>query len=151
METSRRKALGRGLEELFNNEPMDYEKIEEKIIEESNNEEIVIIGGGLSGLTTAYYLSKAGKKVVLLEKDKICNHTSGNTTAKITSQHGLIYTYLINTYGEQFAKDYLFANEEAIKNIKKIIDTENIDCEFEKQSNFVYTTDKLEINKIKKD
>jgi len=43
METSRRKALGRGLEELFNNEPMDYEKIEEKIIEESNNEEIVEI------------------------------------------------------------------------------------------------------------
>lgn len=41
METSRRKALGRGLEELFNNEPMDYEKIEEKIIDESTNEEIV--------------------------------------------------------------------------------------------------------------
>jgi len=41
METSRRKALGRGLEELFNNEPMDYEKIEEKIIEESTNEEII--------------------------------------------------------------------------------------------------------------
>jgi len=41
METSRRKALGRGLEELFNNEPMEYEKIEEKIIEETNNEEIV--------------------------------------------------------------------------------------------------------------
>lgn len=41
METSRRKALGRGLEELFNNEPMDYEKIEEKIIDEATNEEIV--------------------------------------------------------------------------------------------------------------
>ena len=41
METSRRKALGRGLEELFNNEPMEYNKIEEKIIEETNNEEIV--------------------------------------------------------------------------------------------------------------
>lgn len=43
METSRRKALGRGLEELFNNEPMDYEKIEEKIAETANNEEIVEI------------------------------------------------------------------------------------------------------------
>lgn len=43
METSRRKALGRGLEELFNNEPMDYEKIEEKIVETANNEEIVEI------------------------------------------------------------------------------------------------------------
>lgn len=41
METSRRKALGRGLEELFNNEPMDYERIEEKIMDESTNEEIV--------------------------------------------------------------------------------------------------------------
>ena len=41
METSKRKALGRGLEELFNNEPMDYEKIEEKIMDESTNEEIV--------------------------------------------------------------------------------------------------------------
>ena len=43
METSRRKALGRGLEELFNNEPMDYEKIEEKIVETANNEEIIEI------------------------------------------------------------------------------------------------------------
>ncbi len=43
METSRRKALGRGLEELFNNEPLDYEKMEEKIINSSTNEEIVEI------------------------------------------------------------------------------------------------------------
>lgn len=41
METSKRKALGRGLEELFNNEPLNYEKIEEKIIETTSNEEIV--------------------------------------------------------------------------------------------------------------
>ena len=43
METSRRKALGRGLEELFNNEPIDYERIEEKIIESTTKEEIVEI------------------------------------------------------------------------------------------------------------
>jgi len=43
METSRRKALGRGLEELFNNEPIAYEKIEEKIMNETTNEEILEI------------------------------------------------------------------------------------------------------------
>ena len=43
METSRRRALGRGLEELFNNEPIAYEKIEEKIMKDSTNEEIVEI------------------------------------------------------------------------------------------------------------
>ncbi|MBE6146745.1 MAG: ParB/RepB/Spo0J family partition protein [Firmicutes bacterium] len=41
METTRRKALGRGLEELFNNEPINYEQIEEKIITTTPKEEIV--------------------------------------------------------------------------------------------------------------
>lgn len=40
METPKRKALGRGLEELFNNEPMDFEKMEEKIITSTPKEEI---------------------------------------------------------------------------------------------------------------
>ena len=39
METKRR-ALGRGLEELFNNEPLDYDKLENKIIEETSKDEI---------------------------------------------------------------------------------------------------------------
>ena len=42
-ENNRRKALGRGLEELFNNEPMNYSSIEEKIIEETPKEEIIEI------------------------------------------------------------------------------------------------------------
>ncbi len=43
METNRRRALGRGLEELFNNEPIDYEKIEEKIITTTPKEAITEI------------------------------------------------------------------------------------------------------------
>ncbi len=73
----------------------------------------------------------------------------GNTTAKITSQHGLFYTYLMNTFGADFAKSYLDANEKAISNIKEIIDCENIDCDFEWQDNFVYTDLKEEEKKIK--
>lgn len=40
---SKRRALGRGLEELFNNEPLDYDKLENKIIEETSKDEIVEI------------------------------------------------------------------------------------------------------------
>jgi len=39
----KRRALGRGLEELFNNEVLDYSKVEEKIIEETPKEEIEMI------------------------------------------------------------------------------------------------------------
>ena len=63
----------------------------------------------------------------------------GNTTAKITSSHGLFYHYLINTFGTEFAKSYLDANEQAIKNIYEIIHTEKFECDFEWQDNFVYT------------
>ena len=113
--------------------------------------DVCIIGAGIFGLTCGYYLSKAGLKVTVIDKSDVARKTTGHTTAKITSQHGLFYTYLVDTYGEQFAKDYLFANQEAIENIKNIIDMENIKCDFERQSNFVYTTDKSEVNKIKKE
>lgn len=41
MEQTRRRALGRGLEELFNNEPIEYEQIEEKIKEQTTSDEII--------------------------------------------------------------------------------------------------------------
>lgn len=75
----------------------------------------------------------------------------GNTTAKITSEHGLFYDYLINTFSFDFAKDYLDANQEAISNIKNIIDSEHIDCDFEFQDNYVFTNLEDEVIKIKKE
>ena len=36
------------------------------------NKDIVVIGAGLTGLTTAYYLSRAGKDVMLMDKEKRC-------------------------------------------------------------------------------
>ena len=37
---NKRRALGRGLEELFNNEPLDYGKVEEKILNEATKDSI---------------------------------------------------------------------------------------------------------------
>ena len=58
--------------------------------------DIVIIGGGIAGITTAYLLKDTGLKIVILEKDRILHGTTGYTTAKITSQHQLVYDFLIN-------------------------------------------------------
>lgn len=111
--------------------------------------DVCIIGGGLTGISTGYYLSKEGKKVVILEKDNVCSHTSGGSTGKITSQHGLIYKYLYDSKGEEFAKKYFEANNKAIKNIEDIINEENIECDFEKKSAFVFAESDKEIEKIK--
>ena len=111
--------------------------------------DVCIIGAGIFGITCAYYLSKKGFNVVVLDKDNISRKTTGHTTAKITSQHGLFYNYLVNSYDKSFAKDYLEANEKAILNIKKIIDDENINCDFEFQNSYVYTESKQEIDMLK--
>ncbi len=111
--------------------------------------DVCIIGAGIFGLTTAYYLSKLGYKVTVIERGKVSRKTTAKTTAKITSQHGLIYKYLIDSQGKELAKQYLNANEKAIKNIKEIIDNEKIDCDFEFQNSYVYTTDSKEIGKIR--
>lgn len=113
--------------------------------------DVCIIGGGLTGLTTAYYLSKNNLSVVLLEKSKLCEHTSGNTTGKITSQHDLFYDYLLQSEGKEKAKQYYEANEQAISNIEEIIQEEQIDCDFEKQDAYVFTQKSEEIQKIKRE
>ena len=110
--------------------------------------DICIIGAGLTGLSCVYYLSRLGFNVIIVDKDKICQKASGNTTGKITYQHNLIYDYLIRSYGEKFAKAYLNANKDAILNIKNIIDTENIYCDFKYLSNYIYTTNQSDLTKI---
>lgn len=126
-------------------------KIFENNINNKNDIEsdVCIIGAGIFGITCAYYLTNLGFKVTVLEKDFVGSKTTGHTTGKITSQHGLFYRYLTDSYDEKFAKDYLDANEEAIKNIKDIIDTEKIKCDFEYQNNYVYATTDTELEALK--
>ena len=122
----------------------NYPKLDSNI-----SSDVCIIGGGITGIATAYKLKNSGLKVSLLEASRIGMGVSANTTAKITSQHGLFYNYLINSYGFDTAKKYLDSNEEAIKDIENIVKTENIDCNFEFQDNYVYTCSKDYIQKIK--
>ena len=109
---------------------------------------VCIIGGGLTGLSTAYYLSKK-VSVAVVEKDRICSHTSGKTTGKITSQHGLFYEYLINSENKEFAKKYLKANEKAIDNIENIIKESQGECDFEREDAYVFTMQETKVDQIK--
>ena len=119
-------------------------------LEKDKSTDVCIVGAGIFGLTCGYYLTKQGYNVVLLEKEKdIASKTTGHTTAKITSQHNLIYKYLIDSLGESIAKKYLYANQNAIENIAKIVEEEKIDCDFERQNSYVYTNNLDELEKIK--
>lgn len=121
------------------------------VLGEDKTCDVCIIGGGITGVSCAYYLSKQGYKTIVLERDRIASKTTGHTTAKLTSQHDLFYDYLIMSKGEKFARAYYKANEQAIDNIEEIINNENIDCDFERESHFVYTNDLETVGKLEKE
>ena len=129
------------------------EKTKEKFpeLEKDLETQVCIIGAGILGISTAYYLTQKGYNVTILERDKIANRVTGHTTAKITSQHGLIYHYLLNQYGKEFARKYYLANQKSIQEIEKIITQNQIECDFERQNSCVYTTNQSEIEKIEEE
>lgn len=101
--------------------------------------DILIIGGGMTGILCAYMLHQRNIPYVLVEADTLCSGITKNTTAKITSQHGLIYDKLIRKFGMQRAKQYLQANEMALSKYRELC--KNIDCDFEEHASYVYSLD----------
>jgi glycine/D-amino acid oxidase-like deaminating enzyme len=112
------KRFGGGIIKSIWQEDVDLPKFD--AVNDDFETDVLIIGGGICGILCAYWLDKAGVKYALLEGGKICNKTTGNTTAKITSQHGLIYNKISNKYSIDIAKMYLEANENAIFEYEKI-------------------------------
>ncbi|WP_026478567.1 FAD-dependent oxidoreductase [Alkaliphilus transvaalensis] len=110
--------------------------------------DVAIVGGGMVGISTAYLLNKHGINVAILEADHILQGTTGHTTAKITSQHGLIYNKIKTSLGGEFAKQYADANESAIRMIEAIAQENNIECDLIPQSAYVYTQRDGYIDKI---
>lgn len=101
---------------------------------------VLIVGGGIAGLLCAHVLNEAGVDCVLVEAEEICGGVTGNTTAKITAQHGLIYHTLLERFGEERTRKYLEANLLALKKYRKLC--KNVDCDFEDKDAYVYSTDK---------
>ena len=87
------------------------------------------------------------ENVVLIDTDEIASGNTKNTTAKITSQHDLIYDKLISEFGEEKARQYAKANELAIKKYKEIIEERKIDCDFEEKSAYVYSLNEIDNTK----
>ncbi|MGN1333737.1 MAG: FAD-dependent oxidoreductase [Anaerovoracaceae bacterium] len=103
--------------------------------------DVLIIGGGITGILCAHFLQERGVDYVLCEAGTVCSGTTGNTTAKITAQHGLIYNKILKGMGLEAAAMYLHANLAAVEKFAELC-TE-IDCNFERKTSYVYSKESL--------
>jgi len=107
-------------------------------LEQDIRTDVLVIGGGLAGILTAYQLTKSGVSCVLIEADRICQSVSGHTTAKITSQHGLIYHQLLRRFGPEKAKLYYHANQQALEEYRRL--AVRVHCDFSRKDNYIYSS-----------
>ena len=93
-----------------------------------------VIGGGMAGVLTAWLLKEAGVESVVLEAQRLGSGQTRNTTAKITSQHGLIYDKLTRRFGAEQAGQYARVNQRAIAEYRRIVRELAIDCALEERA-----------------
>ncbi len=103
--------------------------------------DVAVVGAGIVGLTAAYLLAQAGLSVAVLEASRIGRQVTGRSTAKITSQHALIYRRLIDTLGIDHAQRYAEANRSGAQQICSWVDELGIACDLEPKDAYTYTCD----------
>lgn len=99
--------------------------------------EILIIGGGMAGVLCALHLKEAGKKVTVVEANRIGYGVTARTTAVLTAQHDYLYQDMIRDFNMETAKAYLHANVKAVSNFRKL--SERIPCDFEDMPSIQFT------------
>lgn len=100
--------------------------------------EVCVIGAGIAGLTTAYLLAKAGKRVVVLEDGAIGGGETGRTTAHLSNALDDRYYVLERLHGAEGARTAAASHTAAIDQIESIVRDEAIDCAFQRLDGYLF-------------
>lgn len=96
--------------------------------------DIIIVGSGIAGISSAYFLKEAGYKVIVLEKNTISSGATGQSTGVLWYGSGLNLVPSIKNFGKVKATKLWLETDKSIKQIKSLIERNDIDCELRSPS-----------------
>lgn len=131
------------------NQEKEKEKYENSAIVKQTD--VLIIGGGITGLTTAYFLMDKKQDITLIDQGKIGNGITAKATAKINFLQGICYQTIEKKFSKKASQLYFKSQIEATNIIKSIVKKHKIDCDLEQVDAFIFTNEKNNITKIKKE
>lgn len=127
----------------FTNKPVWQTKEHKKEFPSLNNDlrvDVAIVGGGITGITAAYELSKAGKKVVVLEAREVGKGTSGTSTGNLYVSIGEHLFSIKEKHSEETLQKVAQSRQMAIDYIQARIKEYSIECEFKRVPFHLFTT-----------
>ncbi|MBQ9459728.1 MAG: FAD-dependent oxidoreductase [Oscillospiraceae bacterium] len=111
-----------------------YPRLEERLYAD-----VAVVGGGMAGILTAFSLSRAGLRVVLLEENRLARGVTARTTARVSAQHGLFCERLTRDFGQHLARQYVLAQLHAVKQYRDLVSALGVDCGLTEQTSYLYT------------
>ena len=110
--------------------------------------DVCIVGAGIAGMTTAYLLGRAGKRVVVLDDGPIAGGESGRTTAHLSWALDDFYTEIERMHGRGGARIAAESHIAAVNRIETIVREERIDCDFERVDGYWFAEDESGVKEL---
>ncbi|MGX1128330.1 glycine/D-amino acid oxidase-like deaminating enzyme/nitrite reductase/ring-hydroxylating ferredoxin subunit [Streptomyces glaucescens] len=111
--------------------------------------DVAVVGAGVAGLSTAWELVRRGRRVAVLEADRIAAGVTGHTTAKLSAQHTLIYDRLRRSRGEEGARLYARSQTEAIRRAAEIAHELGVDCDWEDTASYTFVQGRHRVPEVR--
>ena len=113
--------------------------------------DVAIVGGGITGITAAQLLSRAGRRVVVLEALQVGKGTTGYSTGNL---HVVVDDYLYKVrqkWGDDVLRAVVKSRQETIDLIERLIGEYAIDCGFARRPHYLFATDESQLETLQKE
>lgn len=113
--------------------------------------DVCVIGAGIAGLSTAYMLLKEGKRVVVLDRERLGLGETGLTSAHLSNALDDKYSNLERLHGADGARLAAESHTMAIDMIERIQAEENIECEFKRVNGYLFLAPEESVDELVKE
>jgi len=113
--------------------------------------DVAVVGGGVTGVTLALLLAERGVDVALLDANRLGCGVTGYTTAKVSSQHGLIYATLREKHGREKTLAYGEANEAGLAWVAERVERHDIECDWRRRPSYAYVLSREQRQQVERE
>jgi glycine/D-amino acid oxidase-like deaminating enzyme/nitrite reductase/ring-hydroxylating ferredoxin subunit len=98
--------------------------------------DVCVVGAGIAGLTTAYHLAGAGRRVVVLDKGPVGGGETGRTTAQVATSFDDYYHEAERVHGAAAARLLAESFRAGVDAVERVVRDEGIDCDWARVDGF---------------